>query len=110
MNDRQRFARALGKLHAFAASKNIKVLQYELVRSTEEQQALFRAGKTKADGINKLSKHQLGRAADMAVMIDGRIRWDHVAEYDLLGEYWESIGGTWGGGWEFAEDVYHFEM
>lgn len=37
----------------------------EGVRTTETQQRYFKNGKSKLDGINKKSNHQLGRAVDV---------------------------------------------
>jgi len=54
------------------------------------------------------SKHLKGLAVDFAVIRGG----DYLADspiYGLMGEYWESIGGTWGGRWTSPYDPYHFE-
>jgi hypothetical protein len=29
--------------------------------------------------------------------------------YTTLGQYWESLGGVWGGRWKDPFDPYHFE-
>lgn len=113
MSDQEKFARALGKLLAFAQAEGIKVLMYQLFRTEEQQHELFLAGKSNADGKKKLSYHQLGRAADIAVMKENSIIWPRVPEYEHLGEYWKSLGGTWGGDFKaekVKDDIYHFQM
>lgn len=45
------------------------------------------------------SWHTLGRAIDVQLQsADGKV--DDREPYEKLGEWWESIGGTWGGRWE----------
>lgn len=111
MSEHEKFARMLGKLLAYAERQNIKVLMYWLWRSAEQQNEMFKAGgKTNCDGYKVLSNHQLGRAADIAVVVDGSIRWEMRPEYELLGRYWEGLGGTWGGRWKGLNDIYHFEV
>ena len=51
------------------------------------------------------SKHKTRLAVDLMLDINGT--WQRSTEaYRPLGEYWESIGGRWGGRWE---DGNHFE-
>lgn len=110
MTDHDRFARLLGKLLRYAYQQGFEVLVYQLYRDQATQEALYRQGKSKADGVRKRSKHQDGRAVDLAIVKDGQIDWTRCPEYDKLGVYWQTIGGTWGGNWKFAEDIYHFEV
>jgi hypothetical protein len=44
------------------------------------------------------SFHELGLAIDLNLFIDGHFQTSTEA-HRPLGEYWESIGGTWGGHW-----------
>jgi len=105
-----KFARNLGKLLAFAEQRSIHVLMYWLWRTPEEQHTMYLNGVSNCDGYETLSKHQLGCAADIAVLIDGKIDWKYRNEYEILGAYWETLGGTWGGRWKNPHDIYHFEM
>lgn len=50
-------------------------------RTQDEQHALFKDGKSKADGYRRLSAHQLGDAVDFYAYVDGKASWDehHLA-------------------------------
>ncbi len=50
------------------------------------------------DGHIKGSFHYNGLAADMNLYIRGRYQRDTEAHLPL-GEFWESLGGSWGGHW-----------
>lgn len=111
-----KFARKFVGLIQYAEQAGIKVLCTSLWRDAAEQLELFYAKKSKADGIRKVSMHQLGRAADLAVLDDhGKAVWELTPQYTKLGVFWESVGGTWGHRWfergktEF-DDIYHFEI
>lgn len=111
---RSRFFHMMGKLIEFASDNNIKLICFEYFRSTEKQQKKFARGQSRCDGIKNKSKHFYWRAMDLAILKDGKIFWPYCEEYRLLGEYWESLGGTWGHRWyeqgktDF-DDIYHFQ-
>jgi hypothetical protein len=97
------FLDMVGKLICHAQALGITIFVLEWYRSEERQAQLRAAGKS---WIAR-SKHQDGLAVDLVVM-DGRgVTWD-VARYKPLGEFWKSIGGTWGGDWKVVDAV-HFE-
>jgi hypothetical protein len=52
------------------------------LRTTEEQQELYKQGKSKYDGITNKSKHQEGKAIDICPCIDGKL--DYMAINDLF--------------------------
>ncbi|ELR1854532.1 M15 family metallopeptidase, partial [Escherichia coli O22:H8] len=54
------------------------------------------------------SLHTLRLAVDFNLFINGEYQTDTDA-YRPLGEYWESIGGTWGGRFSRA-DGNHFSL
>ncbi|MCF4091857.1 M15 family metallopeptidase, partial [Escherichia coli] len=54
------------------------------------------------------SLHTLRLAVDFNLFINGKYQADTDA-YRPLGEYWESIGGTWGGRFSRA-DGNHFSL
>ncbi len=112
MTDQERFARSLGKLLMFAHEQKIEVLMYQLFRTAEQQRVLYDARKSRADGTAKKSMHQLGRAADLAIVMAGNIVWESCEEYFKLAIFWKSIGGRWGGDFKINQynDIYHFEM
>jgi len=62
-------------------------------RSDAEQQRLFNAGLSKCDGINNISKHQTGRAADILFVEDGKMVYPKLG-YDHWHEVWEALGGS----------------
>jgi len=98
------FAGMLGKLLCFASKQVIPVKICELFRSPEKQLKLYRQGRTKT----LESKHIKGLAADLAIIREGK--YISTSEsYTPLGDYWESIGGRWGGSWHTFKDSVHFE-
>jgi hypothetical protein len=52
------------------------------LRTLKEQQLLFKQERSKCDGINKISKHQIGKAIDICPMTNGKL--DYNAESDLF--------------------------
>ncbi len=110
MSKQELFIRNWGKLLAFAFKADIKVLTYWGYRTAKQQAKMFERGVSSKDGYIKLSKHQLGRAGDLAVKKHGKLVWKDCKEYTKLGEYWESLGGRWGGRWTSPHDPYHFEV
>ena len=71
---------------------------------TKERQAQLVAEK-KSWTMN--SKHIDGLAVDICILKDGKASWDN-ADYEPLGNFWESIGGRWGGSFKQRDSV-HFE-
>ena len=103
-------ARLLGR----AFELGIPVIVFTFYRSPEDQEKEFLAGRSRV----KHGRHQEWLAVDLAVWtdddLDGAIdkeelRWKFVEEYKKLGEFWESLGGVWGGRWSDPCDPYHFE-
>ena len=68
------------------------------------------------NAINKVgvvnSKHIYSLAIDMAITIPSGLALADVKDerYKKLGEFWESIGGKWGGRFSQYSDIYHFEL
>ena len=113
-----RFAAMLGMLLTKAAILGTPVVILELYRSIETQRAYVSRGASKT--MN--SKHLQGLAADLAFLEDieddGKINFA-PDKYKDLGEYWESLGGRWGGRFgvkpedydkKFGWDCGHFEL
>lgn len=55
---------------------------------------------------NQNSNHKLRLAVDFNLFKDG-VYLSHTEDHRPLGEYWESIGGTWGGRFE---DGNHYSL
>lgn len=84
-------------------------------RTVEEQQELFKDGKSRADGVNKKSYHQTGKAVDVYAYVDGRASWDEKHLTLIAGH----VLGTakrlgydleWGGNWRTFVDMPHFQL
>jgi D-alanyl-D-alanine dipeptidase len=107
LSDKQcQFAGMVGRLLVYAASLAIRAKVTTWFRSLAEQQALLARKATRT----LLSKHRDGLAVDLAIIDrDGKYLTDSPL-YQQLGEYWESIGGTWGGRWKTLHDRDHFEF
>jgi peptidoglycan L-alanyl-D-glutamate endopeptidase CwlK len=85
------------------------------LRSDEEQNRLFHAGKSKLDGYEKKSKHQSGNAIDVYAFVDGRASWmpqhlTHVATAMLAAASELGVQLRWGGHWRNFVDMPHFEV
>ena len=62
------------------------------LRSKEEQQRLFAAGKSKCDGIKTPSAHQSGKAMDI-YFIEGVAITDGIKGHDYWHTVWKGMGG-----------------
>ncbi len=91
---------------------DITVLDSGGNRTAQEQNALFKEGRSKCDGYTKKSNHQEGKAVDTVPYIDGRATWGNAEAFLLIAEagleVWEEMkeeGKTsiyflhWGGYW-----------
>lgn len=96
-----KFAGKLGQLLCKASDLKTPVFILEMYRSQETQAAYFARGVSKT--LN--SYHLKGLAVDLIFLDD--VNDDYTVnytpeQYRALGEYWESIGGVWGG--RFGDD------
>jgi len=55
------------------------------------------------------SLHTLRLAVDLNLFINGEYK-TKTEDYLPLGEYWESLGGTWGGRFKTRPDGNHFSL
>ena len=107
---RMMFLRKFMQLTNFACLQGIGFIVTSFYRSPEEQNKLFKEGKSKCDGYKKKSNHQRWLAMDIVVIRKNKAIWERTQEYEELGEFWANLlGGTWGGNWKNFEDVFHFE-
>ena len=83
--------------------KVMDVTIIEGVRSAETQNKYFKDGKSKLDGINKKSNHQLGKAVDLAPY---PINWKESNRFYYMGGMVRGIARQlnlkirWGGDWD----------
>jgi peptidoglycan L-alanyl-D-glutamate endopeptidase CwlK len=85
------------------------------LRTAEEQFELFKDRKSKADGVVKVSKHQLGRAIDFYAYVDGAASWDKnhltlVAHSFMQAATELKIKIVWGGLWSNFIDLPHIQL
>ena len=83
-------------------------------RTAEKQNELFTDGKSKADGYNKKSYHQTGKALDFYAYVDGRASWEphHLTYVATAFLQSASILGyklEWGGLWNYL-DMPHVQI
>tara|TARA_R110000868_G_scaffold102083_3_gene281049 strand:+ start:644 stop:1039 length:396 start_codon:yes stop_codon:yes gene_type:complete len=83
----------------------------EGLRTTDRQRELVIAGASKT----MASKHLVGRAVDLAVVVDGEVRWDWPLYLQLgkdLKDYAraQDVEIVWGGDWASFPDGPHFEL
>lgn len=89
---------------------------YSGIRTPEEQNYLYAQKKSKADGFEKLSKHQSGDALDFYAFVDGKASWE--PEYlAMVGTAFLQAASLlnyklkWGGLWKSKnESIYGWDM
>lgn len=93
----------VSKLISFCAITGITVFVNEWYRTKERQAELVKQGKS----WTMNSKHIEGLAVDLIILKGKEVSWNNE-DYKPLGEYWEKIGGIWGGSWKVKDSV-HFQ-
>ena len=108
----QWFCKSLANLLNYCALNNMVVKGMEWYRTPERAAQLSKEG----TGI-KNSKHCFSLAVDLYLVTESGkdIIWGKkgtagAEKYKLLGIYWESMGGIWGGNFSSLYDPYHFEV
>lgn len=111
-------------LEAAAAKKGIVILITDGYRSAEEQNALYRQGRSDPGAIVTNAKggdsyHNYGLAVDFALRTaDGGVIWDMEADGNGNGKSdWmevvalaRQLGFAWGGDWQSFPDYPHLQM
>ena len=115
-----RFLWLLGKLLHFACLAEIRLIVLSFYRTAEEQKALYQIGRrgvegekpiTSCDGYERPSRHQSRTAIDLNIVNEDGVRINVPDLYAKLGEYWEGIGGTWGGHFIISgPETWHFDF
>ena len=119
------FTQMVGRLIAFAGEHQYQLRFGDAFRSTDSltcphcQRTVTYQGLLQANGRSKVaySKHNDRKAVDFVIAkLDGEM---NDQDYRVLGEYWESLGGRWGGRFGVAKaefgarlgwDKNHFEL
>lgn len=108
------------------ASELLQLAKYDFTitqgnRTAEEQNKLYQLGRTKkgkivtyCDGYKKLSRHQGGRAIDIAILQNGKISWNEKLYQELVDEkvrdLMKKYKVKWGGDFKKFKDFPHFEL
>ncbi|MFJ3002195.1 M15 family metallopeptidase [Serratia liquefaciens] len=100
----QLFTKLIAQLILWADEKGYRLTFGEAYR-TPEQSAL---NAKKGSGISN-SLHTKRLAVDLNLFINGQYQTNSAA-YLPLGEFWESIGGSWGGRFRDRPDGNHFSL
>ena len=100
----QLFTIMVANLIQWAETKGFRLTFGEAYR-TPEQAAL---NARKGSGISN-SLHTQRLAVDFNLFINGQYQTSTEA-YTPLGEYWESLGGVWGGRFKTRPDGNHFSL
>ncbi len=100
----QRFTSMIALLIQYANANGMWLTFGEAYR-TPEQAAL---NAKKGSGISN-TLHTLRLAVDFNLFVKGEFK-TRTEDYRQLGEYWESIGGTWGGRFKSRPDGNHFSL
>lgn len=85
------------------------------LRTLEDQQKAFKGGYSKCDGINKKSKHQLGRAIDF-IPYPFDNDWNNIEQFKKIGEELKVVAKhlgfkcSYGGDWKSFKDYPHFQL
>lgn len=102
--DRVTFSKRIVELlHTMSLEEEDYLIDYAL-RSAQEQNRLFKEGKSKCDGYNIISAHQKGKALDVYFveenkLVDPKAGW----------EYWHNLWIKRGGQPMIEWDKGHFE-
>lgn len=99
----QHFTVLVARLIIWANEQGYQMTFGEAYRTPEQAKLNAKAGK----GISN-SLHTQRLAVDFNLFIDGEYKTDSE-DYRPLGEYWESIGGAWGGRFS-RPDGNHFSL
>lgn len=92
LQKQHRFMEMKAKLYAFAFSKGYKLTQGDGYR---DPRVFGQMGERKGYGESN-SAHKQRLAEDINLFKDGKFL-QNTEDHKELGEYWESIGGSWGG-------------
>ncbi|HDR2511721.1 TPA: M15 family metallopeptidase [Enterobacter ludwigii] len=99
----QKFTVMIGRLIEWAEKNGYGLTFGEAYRTPEQAQLNAKSGKGIANSL-----HTQRLAVDFNLFINGQYQTDSAA-YRPLGEFWESLGGAWGGRFS-RPDGNHFSL
>lgn len=100
----QLFTVLIAQLIMFAQDKGMRLTFGEAYRTPEQAALNAKSGK----GISN-SLHTQRLAVDFNLFVNGEYK-TRTEDYRALGEYWESLGGSWGGRFKTNPDGNHFSL
>lgn len=100
----QLFTVLVAQLINFADDHGMRLTFGEAYRTPEQA----RINAAKGSGISN-SLHTQRLAVDFNLFINGEYK-TRTEDYVALGEYWESLGGSWGGRFKRNPDGNHFSL
>ncbi|MCH5049370.1 M15 family metallopeptidase [Pectobacterium versatile] len=100
----QRFTQMIASLIGWAGGNGYQLTFGEAYRTPEQARLNAKSG---AGIANSLHTQRL--AVDFNLFINGQYQTQTEA-YTPLGEYWESLGGSWGGRFKSRQDGNHFSL
>ena len=99
-------AQMLDNIHTYQVDCRVYIKVTSHIRTSNQQLELYKDKKSRT--LN--SRHLYGLAMDFAPITEnGREVFYDSMILDMMGEFWESIGGVWGGNWKNFVDRPHFE-
>lgn len=103
------------KISHHRGGPDFTIPKYGGVRTVEEQQALFAKKRSKADGVNKKSYHQSGKALDVIAYVDGSATYEEEYLYEVAVCMLEAAAELgvkleWGGNWRGKWDKPHYQI
>lgn len=100
----QLFTAMVGQLIIWAGDHGYRLTFGEATRSPEQAKLNAKSG---AGIANSLHTQRL--AVDLNLFVNGVYK-TRTEDYRPLGEFWESIGGAWGGRFKTNPDGNHFSL
>ncbi|WP_288446415.1 M15 family metallopeptidase [uncultured Serratia sp.] len=100
----QQFTHMIAQLIAWAGANGYALTFGEAYRTPDQARLNAQSGKGIANSL-----HTQRLAVDFNLFIDGQYQTQTEA-YLPLGEYWESLGGSWGGRFKSRPDGNHFSL
>jgi hypothetical protein len=99
-----RFTLMIALLIQYAQAKGYRLTFGEAYRTPEQAAANAKKGSGIANSL-----HTQRLAVDFNLFVNDEYK-TRTEDYQALGEYWESLGGSWGGRFKSNPDGNHFSL
>ncbi|MCD9188257.1 MAG: peptidoglycan-binding protein [Pyrinomonadaceae bacterium] len=101
-------ASRITKLIAALGNLGLTVVVTDGLRTFDEQNKLFAKGRTAPGQIvtkarGGQSNHNYGLAVDLCPFENGRLNYDNLQNFNLIGREAKKLGLEWGGDWKFTD-------